>query len=157
MPAGRVTNGSAMTIGDPAPDFTLSASDGRTISLAALRGTNVVLIFYPKDQTPGCTAQLCTARDDSAQYAAAGVTVFGVNGDGAASHERFIAKYQLATPLLVDPGLAVAKSYDAVMGIGPLKIVNRTVVGIDRSGTIVFYRRGTPKTSAILAAFAADA
>jgi peroxiredoxin Q/BCP len=145
-----------MTVGDPAPDFTLAASDGRTVTLSAFRGASpVVLIFYPKDQTPGCTAQLCAARDDAADYAAAGAVVFGVNGDGAASHERFIAKHGLSMPLLIDPGLAVAKAYDAVIGIGPLKIVNRTVVGIDRDGTIVFYRRGTPKTAEILAALAA--
>jgi peroxiredoxin Q/BCP len=145
-----------MTIGDPAPEFTLASSDGRTVSLSAFRGTSpVVLIFYPKDQTPGCTAQLCAARDDAAEYAAAGAAVFGVNGDSAASHEKFIAKHALSMPLLIDPGLAVAKAYDAVIGIGPLKIVNRTVVGIDRDGKVAFYQRGTPKTAAILAALAA--
>jgi peroxiredoxin Q/BCP len=145
-----------VNVGDPAPDFTLTASDGRTVALASFRGhAPVVLIFYPKDQTPGCTAQLCAARDESAAYAAAGVAVFGVNGDSAASHDKFIAKYQLATPLLVDPGLTVAKAYDAVIGIGPLKIVNRTVVGIDREGNIAFYRRGTPLARDILAALAA--
>ena len=142
-----------MKVGDPAPDFTLATSDGRTISLAAYRGTSsVVLIFYPKDQTPGCTKQLCTARDDDAAYAAAGAVVFGVNGDDAASHARFIAKHGLTMPLLVDPGLAVAKSYDAVIGIGPLKIVNRTVVGIDLAGTVAFYARGMPATAEILGA-----
>ncbi len=115
----------------------------------------MVLIFYPKDQTPGCTAQLCAARDESAAYAAAGIAVFGVNGDSAASHEKFIAKYQLSVPLLVDPGLTVAKAYDAVIGLGPLKIVNRTVVGIDRDGTIAFYRRGTPLARDIIGALAA--
>jgi peroxiredoxin Q/BCP len=145
-----------MTVGDPAPDFTLSASDGSTVALRDFRGqANVVLIFYPKDQTPGCTKQLCTARDDSAAYAAAGARVFGVNGDDAASHARFIAKHALSMPLLMDPGLIVAKQYDAVMGIGPLKIVNRTVVGIDRAGTIAFYRRGMPATADILAALPA--
>jgi peroxiredoxin Q/BCP len=145
-----------MTIGDPAPDFTLSSSDGRVVTLSEFRGTSpVVLIFYPKDQTPGCTAQLCAARDAAADYVAAGAAVFGVNGDSAASHERFIAKHGLSMPLLIDPGLAVAKAYDAVIGIGPLKIVNRTVVGVDRDGKIAFYRRGTPKAAEILAALAA--
>jgi peroxiredoxin Q/BCP len=145
-----------MNVGDPAPDFTLAAADGTTVALRDFRGTaNVVLIFYPKDQTPGCTAQLCAARDDAAEYVAAGARVFGVNGDDAASHARFIAKHGLTMPLLIDPGLAVAKAYDAVIGIGPLKIVNRTVVGIDRDGTIAFYRRGTPKTADILAALPA--
>ena len=143
-----------MNVGDSAPEFSLSAADGRTVRLAEERGkANVVLIFYPKDQTPGCTKQLCSARDDRATYAAAGAEVFGVNGDDADSHARFIAKHGLTMPLLVDPGLTVAKAYDAVMGVGPLKMVNRTVVGIDRAGTIAFYQRGTPDTRDILAAF----
>jgi len=144
-----------LCIGDEAPDFTLRSSDGREIALSSFSDReNVVLIFYPKDQTPGCTKQLCTASDDSAAFGAAGAVVFGINGDDAASHERFIAKHGLAMPLLIDPGLAVAKRYDAVMGFGPLKIVNRTVVGIDRRGRIAFYQRGMPATPAILAALA---
>ena len=143
-----------LRIGDAAPDFTLRSSDGSDVALSSFRGAqNVVLIFYPKDQTPGCTKQLCTASADSAAFASAGVAVFGVNGDGAASHERFIAKYQLAMPLLIDPRLNVAKAYDAVVGFGPIKIVNRTVVGIDRAGRIAFYERGMPDTATILAAF----
>src|ERR1700678_2699349 len=115
-----------LSIGDEAPEFVLRSSDGSEVALASLREReNVVLIFYPKDQTPGCTKQLCTARDDRDAFSAAGAAVFGINGDGAASHERFIAKHGLTMPLLVDPGLAVAKQYDAVMGFGPLKIVNR--------------------------------
>jgi peroxiredoxin Q/BCP len=141
-----------LRIGDAAPDFTLRSSDGRDVALSSFRGAqSVVLIFYPKDQTPGCTKQLCTASGDAAAFASAGVAVFGVNGDNAVSHERFIAKYQLAMPLLVDPGMAVAKVYDAVVGFGPIKIVNRTVVGINRSGQIAFYQRGMPDTPTILA------
>ncbi len=145
-----------LSIGDEAPAFTLRSQSGAEVSLASFRGqSNVVLIFYPKDQTPGCTKQLCAARDDGAAYAEAGAAVFGINGDDAASHERFIAKHQLTMPLLIDPGLAVAKTYDAVMGIGPLKIVNRTVVGIDRGGQVAFYERGIPSTERILGAFTA--
>ena len=79
--------------------------------------------------------------------------VFGINGDGADSHQRFIAKHGLTMPLLIDPGLTTAKRYDAVMGFGPLRIVKRTVVGIDRRGNVAFYERGMPSTAAILAAF----
>jgi peroxiredoxin Q/BCP len=147
-----------LAIGAEAPDFTLRSSDGSDVALTSFREReNVVLIFYPKDQTPGCTKQLCTARDDRDAFSAAGAAVFGINGDGAASHERFIAKHALTMPLLVDPGLAIAKQYDAVMGFGPLKIVSRTVVGIDRGGKIAFYERGMPSTDAILAAFKASA
>jgi thioredoxin-dependent peroxiredoxin len=142
-----------LNIGDEAPDFTLRSSAGNDVALSSYRGReNVVLIFYPKDQTPGCTKQLCTASDDAAAFAAAGTAVFGINGDNAASHERFIAKHALGLPLLVDPGLAVAKKYGAVVGLGPLRIVNRTVVGIDRAGRVAFYERGMPATAAILAA-----
>ena len=143
-----------LAVGDRAPDFTLPAQTGETIALDAVRAaSNVVLIFYPKDQTPGCTKQLCAARDDTAAYDAAGVRVFGINGDTVASHERFVAKHGLTMPLLVDRGLTVAQAYDAVLALGPLKVVNRTVVAIDRTGTIVFYERGIPATTAILAAF----
>ena len=86
-----------------------------------------------------------------------GAAVFGVNGDDAASHARFIAKFGLTMPLLTDPGLAVAKAYDAVLGLGPLKIVNRTVVGIDRAGRVAFYERGMPATAKVLAALASPA
>jgi peroxiredoxin Q/BCP len=143
-----------LRLGDAAPDFTLRSSDGSDVTLSSFRGAqNVVLIFYPKDQTPGCTKQLCTASADAAAFASAGVAIFGVNGDGAASHERFIARYGLTMPLLIDPGLSVAKAYDAVAGFGPIKIVNRTVVGIDRAGRIAFYHRGMPGTVTILAPF----
>jgi peroxiredoxin Q/BCP len=147
-----------MKIGDRAPAFSLASSDGTTVSLEAeLAKGPVVLIFYPMDNTPGCTAQLCSARNDAARYASAGVGVFGVNNGGAASHARFREKHGLIAPLLVDAGLATAKAYDAVMGIGPLKVINRTVVGIAQDGTVAFYKRGTPSTDEILAGVGATA
>ena len=145
----------SLAVGSEAPDFTLPSSAGGDITLSSFRGSaNVVLIFYPKDQTPGCTKQLCTARDDGAAFAAAGTNVFGVNGDSGESHQRFIAKYGLTMPLLTDRGLSVAKRYGAVIGFGPVSFVNRTVVGIGRDGRIAFYERGIPATSAILSPFA---
>jgi peroxiredoxin Q/BCP len=144
-----------LNIGDRAPDFSLASNDGSIVTLAnELAAGPVVLIFYPMDNTPGCTAQLCTARDDAALYASAGVRVFGVNNGGAASHARFREKHNLSAPLLVDAGLKTATEYDAVIGVGPLKIINRTVVGIAADGTIAFYKRGMPTTAQILAAFA---
>jgi peroxiredoxin Q/BCP len=144
-----------LAVGSVAPDFTLPSSNGGEVWLAAFRGkANVVLIFYPKDQTPGCTKQLCTARDDIAAFEAAGAVVFGVNGESADSHARFIAKHGLTMPLLIDRGLEVAKCYDAVLGFGPVKFINRTVAGIGRDGRVAFYERGMPATSAILASFA---
>ena len=147
-----------LSIGDRAPAFSLTSDDGSTVTLASeLAKGPVVLIFYPMDNTPGCTAQLCAARDDAARYASAGANVFGVNNGGAASHERFREKHGLSAPLLVDAGLKVATAYDAAIGVGPLKIVNRTVVGIAPNGTIAFYKRGTPTTDEILGALTAKA
>jgi len=144
-----------LSIGDRAPNFSLVADDGTPVTLAsALEKGPVVLIFYPMDNTPGCTAQLCAARDDASRYAAAGVSVFGVNNGGAASHARFREKHRLSAPLLVDPGLRTAMAYDAVVGVGLLRIINRTVAGIARDGTIAFYKRGTPSTAEILGALA---
>ena len=92
-------------------------------------------------------------RDDTDRYQHAGIVVLGVNGANAASHERFAQHHRLNIPLLVDKGLRVAKRYGAVTSIGPFRFVKRTVVGINRQGTIVFYQRGIPGTAEILAAF----
>src|ERR1700694_5667241 len=125
-----------MTIGDSAPDFSLETQDGLRISLADFHGVKpVVLIFYPGDMTPGCTKQLCTARDDAPQYASAGIAVFGVNNAGAESHKKFVAKHGLTTPLLIDRGFAIASAYGSLIELGPIRITNRTVVGIAVDGT----------------------
>jgi peroxiredoxin Q/BCP len=145
-----------VNVGDRAPDFSLQTEKGETVSLSsALANGPVVLIFYPMDQTPGCTAQLCAVRNDAARYADAGVTVYGVNNGSGSSHQKFIDKHNLTAPLLVDSGLKVAASYDAVLSLGLVRVINRTVVGIGRDGTIVFYKRGTPSTDDILSATAA--
>ena len=146
-----------LAAGDTAPDFTLRTEKGEVAHLAdALKNGPVVLVFYPMDNTPGCTAQLCAARDAAPQYAAAGVTVWGVNNGNAQSHQAFIAKHGISAPLLVDSDFEVAKSYDAVLGLGPLRFVNRTVVAVGRDGKIIFYRRGSPSTGEILAAVEAS-
>lgn len=92
-------------------------------------------------------------RDDAQRYAEKGVVVFGINSGSAASHERFAQRYQMNIRLLVDRDLTVARRYDAVLALGPLKLVKRTVVGIDQGGKIIFYQRGSPNTDEILAAF----
>ena len=143
-----------LKVGDLAPNFTLKASDGKTVSLRDYRDKNyVVLIFYPGDQTPGCTKQLCSARDDTKMYEQAGAVVFGVNQGSEESHVRFVERHKLTTPLLVDSGLEMSKQYDAVMGFGPLKLINRTVVVIDKAGKIVFYQRGMPNANQIISSF----
>jgi peroxiredoxin Q/BCP len=146
-----------LSAGDDAPDFTLKTEKGDVAHLAdALKSGPVVLIFYPMDNTPGCTAQLCAVRDGASQYAVAGVTVWGVNNGTAQSHQGFIAKHGFSAPLLVDEDFEVAKSYDAVLGLGPLRFINRTVVGVGRDGKILYYKRGSPSTDEILAAVGAS-
>jgi peroxiredoxin Q/BCP len=107
-------------------------------------------MFYPADNTPGCTAQMCAARDDYDKYQAAGIAVFGVNPGSEKAHRSFSEKHGLRTPLLLDTGGKVSKAYDALMPIPLMTVVNRTVVGIDRDGKIAFYQRGMPSTDTIM-------
>ncbi len=147
-----------LKVGDPAPAFSLTTEEGEQVTLASVLAKGpAVLIFYPMDQTPGCTAQLCAVRDDAARYGEAGVQVFGVNGGDESSHIRFKARYNLTAPLLVDRGLATAAAYDAVYNLGLVRVINRTVVGIGRDGKVTFFKRGTPSTDEILSAVASAA
>jgi peroxiredoxin Q/BCP len=133
--------------GSRAPDFTALDEAGRTVSLSALRGHNVVLVFYPGDDTPGCTKQLCDLRDHWEQARSRNVEVFGVNPAGPEKHERFRGKFTLPFPLLVDRGQRIAKLYHA-NGL----IIKRTVYLIGPDGVIRFARRGMPSPSEVLAA-----
>jgi len=92
-------------------------------------------------------------RDNPARYEQSNVVVFGVNGGSARTHRSFAERQHLPLPLLVDRGLVVARRYGAVLRLGLVKLVKRTVVGIESDGRIVFYQRGTPSTDEILAAF----
>src|SRR3712207_4948600 len=91
-------------VGDTAPDFTLPAQNGSTVSLKDFQGQNVVLYFYPKDDTPGCTAESCAFRDQYEVFKNAGAEVIGVSGDSSESHQRFATKYNLPFTLLTDKG-----------------------------------------------------
>jgi peroxiredoxin Q/BCP len=97
--------------GDPAPDFTLPDDSGDPVTLSALRGRKVVLYFYPKDDTPGCTKQACSLRDRWDDIAATGALVYGISGDSTDSHVQFRTKYGLQFPLLADTEHAVAEAY----------------------------------------------
>ena len=99
--------------GKKAPDFTLPADDGTKVKLSSLRGSPVVLYFYPRDDTPGCTKEACGFRDRKDDLAAAGATVLGVSPDDAASHAKFRDKYGLNFRLLADPEHKVAEKYGA--------------------------------------------
>jgi thioredoxin-dependent peroxiredoxin len=101
----------ALEPGDPAPDFTLSDQHGRPVTLSDLRGQNVVLYFYPKADTPGCTTQACGVRDHRPDYDAAGAAVFGVSPDPVKAVAKFDDKYGLGFPLLADEDHAVAEAY----------------------------------------------
>ena len=135
-----------LPVGAKAPDFTLPDDSGHTVELSALRGKSVVLVFYPGDDTPGCTKQLCQLRDDWSEAVARGVEVFGVNPGNAQSHDKFRRKFGFPFPLLVDQGQKVATLYHA-NGI----IVKRTVYRIGPDGVIRFARRGMPSPHEILA------
>jgi peroxiredoxin Q/BCP len=99
--------------GDPAPPFALPADDGTTVSLEGLRGKRVVLYFYPKDDTPGCTREACSFQESLPLFTDAGVVLLGVSRDAAAAHQRFRKKYDLAFPLLTDADGAVHRAYGA--------------------------------------------
>jgi peroxiredoxin Q/BCP len=145
-----------LNVGEPAPDFALQDENGNTVRLADFKGTSgVVLMFYPADSTPGCTKQLCEARDDYDRYKAAGLAVFGVNPGSVSAHKKFSEKHGLRTPLLLDDGGKVTRAYDASMPIPIITVVNRTVVGIDRDGIVRFYQRGMPGADVIIPAMGA--
>ena len=98
--------------GDEAPDFSLESDEGETVTLSALRGRPVVFYFYPKDDTPGCTAQACSLRDSYGEIAALGAALYGISPDDGDSHRSFRVKFGLPFPLLVDTDHAVAELYD---------------------------------------------
>jgi peroxiredoxin Q/BCP len=101
----------AIEQGKTAPAFTLTDADGKKVSLKDYAGKNVILYFYPKDDTPGCTKEACAFRDAFDKFVAAGVTIFGVSRDAEPSHKAFQQKYTLPFPLVADPSGAVQKAY----------------------------------------------
>jgi peroxiredoxin Q/BCP len=121
-------------VGSIAPDFELESDSGQTVRLADYRGRRVVLYFYPKDDTSGCTKQACGFRDQLPAFEARNIVVLGVSPDGVASHERFRDKYELNFPLLADPDHSVAASYGAW---GKKKMYGREYEGILRSTFVI--------------------
>lgn len=122
-------------VGDPAPDFELPGTDG-SFRLSDHRGERVVLLFYPGDDTPGCTKQFCSYRDNSEEMESLGATVVGISGQDLDSHERFISKHGLTVPLLADVGRKVAGEYGLT---APVIGTRRAVIIVDGEG-IVRYR-----------------
>jgi thioredoxin-dependent peroxiredoxin len=125
----------ALKEGDKAPPFTLPSSEGGNISLDALRKERwVVLYFYPKDDTPGCTKESCDFRDQNKRFQQAGAVIVGISPDGLSSHQKFAAKFTLPFPLLSDEGSKVATAY----GVWKEKsMYGRTYMGIERTTFLI--------------------
>ena len=147
--------------GSPAPDFELTSDEGERVRLSELRGKPVVLYFYPRDDTPGCTAQACGIRDAYGEFRKAGAVVLGVSPDTEASHVKFRSKYELPFTLLADPEHDAAEKYGVWV---EKKNYGKTYMGIERSTFVIgadgnvarVMRRVNPRTHAddVLAALA---
>jgi len=125
----------ALQIGDPAPDFTLPDQDSQPVSLNDLKGQRVVIYFYPKDDTPGCTKEACNFRDQWAAFEKHGIKVLGISKDGASSHSKFVAKYSLPFTLLSDAEpCPVAEAYESY---GLKKFMGREYMGMMRHTFVV--------------------
>lgn len=149
---------SPLTVGAPAPDFTLEDGDGRAWRLSEQRGRTVVLLFYPGDETPVCTRQLCSVRDRWEDYAATGAEVVGVSTDTVESHRKFSEHHSLPLRLLADPGGRVSRLYGASSWL-PNRAA-RAVVVIDREGRLRYRKVQTlslfrPTDEEVLAAIRA--
>ncbi len=124
----------ALQIGDIAPDFTLHADDGTSVQLSAFRGRTVIIYFYPKDDTPGCTTQSCGFRDRYAEVTAADAIVFGISPDSVKSHVAFKRKFELPFPLLADVDHAVCEAY----GVWAEKsMYGKKYMGVTRSHVVI--------------------
>ncbi|BDC52790.1 peroxiredoxin [Bryobacterales bacterium F-183] len=136
-----------LTVGSAAPDFTLTDQDGKAVTLSSFRGSkNVVLVFYPMDETPGCTTQLCEFRDRWGDVTAKNTVVFGVNPGSAEKHQNFKKNRAFPFPLLVDTKMGVAKQYNS----GGWFVPTRTVYLIGKDGKIRFAKRGKPEPQEVL-------
>ena len=149
--------------GSPAPDFTLTSDSGEAVTLSSLKGAPVVLYFYPRDDTPGCTTQACGIRDAWGEFEKAGAVVLGVSPDSATSHVKFKDKYELPFTLLADEDHSTAEAY----GVWVEKsMAGKTFMGVERSTFVIdadgnvakVMRRVKPDTHAddVLAALPGD-
>jgi peroxiredoxin Q/BCP len=141
--------------GDLAPDFTLTSDAGERVTLSSLRGRPVVLYFYPKDNTPGCTTQACAIRDSYADFETKNAVVLGVSPDSESSHVKFKEKYGLPFTLLADPDHAISEQYgvwkERSFGGRKYMGIERSTFVIDEEGRVAKVMRGVkPETHAAL-------
>ncbi|HEX5219184.1 MAG TPA: thioredoxin-dependent thiol peroxidase [Verrucomicrobiae bacterium] len=115
--------------GDKAPDFSAPTNGGGTISLSELKGKNVILYFYPKDDTPGCTKEACAFRDDFAAFKKKGAVILGVSADSVKAHDKFVKKFELPFPLLADEDKKIVEAYGVW---GQKSFMGRKYMGIHR-------------------------
>ncbi|NKB38334.1 MAG: redoxin domain-containing protein [Gammaproteobacteria bacterium] len=140
---------SELTVGDPAPEFELIDQYRKPHKLADYAGKWVVLYFYPKDDTPGCTTEACNFRDDIFRIRALNAEVLGVSLDSAESHAKFAEKHGLPFPLLSDAGTEVASAYGCLTSMGPLKYAKRHTFVVGPDGKLAkIYRDVKPKKHA---------
>lgn len=121
--------------GDPAPEFTATTTDGKRVCLGDYRGRKLVMYFYPRDDTPGCTKQACSLRDHNAEIAAKGAAILGVSTQGEESHRKFTEKYHLNFPLLADTDGAVGRAYGTLGGAG---LVSKLKAAVGAASRITF-------------------
>lgn len=137
-------------VGAQAPSFRAETTTGETVSSDDFRGRQAVLLmFYPADDTPGCTRQMCAARDDGKAYADAGIARFGVNQGTLASHQKFVDKYSLDFPLIVDRGAEIAAAFGVRKENGG---TSRATVLIDRDGRVAFAQPGAHDAATLVEA-----
>ena len=123
-----------LSVGDTAPDFTLPTDGGGEITLSALRGKPVIIYFYPKDDTPGCTKEACGFRDQMPDFSAANATIIGISKDTVAKHDKFKTKYELNFPLASDAEGTVTESYGAWV---EKNMYGKKYMGIERSTFLI--------------------
>jgi peroxiredoxin Q/BCP len=134
MMKGKPMTQAMLNIGDPAPDFALQSDSGETVRLSDFRGRRVVVYFYPKDDTPGCTTQACGFRDNYVQIEERNAVVLGISPDNVQSHQKFRTKFNLPFVLLADPDHHVAEAYGVW---GERSMYGKTYMGIIRSHFVI--------------------
>lgn len=136
-----------LKVGDTAPEFSLTDQNNQKVSLSGLKGKWVVLYFYPKNDTPGCTTEACSFRDNINQLIKQQATILGVSTDTIESHQAFAQKYKLPFQLLADPNGDVADRYNAILNLGIVKFAKRHSFIINPEGIITYiYRNVDPDT-----------